>query len=255
MSYLNEEIEKDDYLKAEEECAREPIHIPGSIQPYACFMVLSADLKIMKYSENLSAFFDIAIKDIPSKTIADFFDASSVSDIQRMAEKPEISPHDFLIVSGKKAGQLYCLNLQKANDMMFLEIEKSLDDQMRTMHSMSLVCDFAEQLIQLQTLSEQRQFLLDKVRELTDHDRIYFYQFDAAWNGEVVNESRKEGQQSYLNIHFPASDIPQQARDLYYKKKIRYVPDTYYKPSLILPDDKAEDGKQVDLSLIHSRSI
>jgi len=79
--------------------------------------------------------------------------------------------------------------------------------------------------------------------------------FDSEWNGEVVAESCADGTNTYLGLHFPASDIPKQARDLYYQKPSRYIPNVHYHPQRIIPDDLDKDGCPLDLGAINSRSI
>ncbi len=55
----------------------------------------------------------------------------------------------------------------------------------------------------------------DEVRRLTGFDRVLVYNFDPDWHGHVIAESRDEELSSYLDLWFPASDIPAQARELY----------------------------------------
>ncbi|KAG5186406.1 phytochrome, partial [Tribonema minus] len=50
------------------------------------------------------------------------------------------------------------------------------------------------------------------------------YTFDDEWNGQVVHEFKmKEDDVSYMGLHFPASDIPKVARDLYFINKVRII--------------------------------
>ena len=51
------------------------------------------------------------------------------------------------------------------------------------------------------------------MRALTGFDRVMVYRFDAEWNGEVVAEDRRPDLEPFLGLHYPASDIPAQARD------------------------------------------
>ena len=53
------------------------------------------------------------------------------------------------------------------------------------------------------------------------------YQFDEAWNGKVVTElvDYRATKDLYKGLHFPASDIPKQARDLYKINKVRLLYD------------------------------
>ena len=57
--------------------------------------------------------------------------------------------------------------------------------------------------------------LASEVRELTGFDRVMVYRFDPEWNGEVVAEEKRDDLDPFLGLHYPASDIPAQARALY----------------------------------------
>jgi light-regulated signal transduction histidine kinase (bacteriophytochrome) len=46
------------------------------------------------------------------------------------------------------------------------------------------------------------------LREFTGYDRIFIYRFDPQWNGEVIAESVRSDMNVFLNLRFPASDIP-----------------------------------------------
>ena len=63
------------------------------------------------------------------------------------------------------------------------------------------------------------------VRELTGFDRVMVYRYDAEYNGEVVAEDKRADLNSFLGLHYPASDIPAQARALYEKNWIRLISD------------------------------
>ena len=67
--------------------------------------------------------------------------------------------------------------------------------------------------------------LAESVRELTGFDRVLVYRFDEDQHGEVVAEARADDLESYLGLHYPESDIPRQARELYLRNWIRSIPD------------------------------
>lgn len=93
------------------------------------------------------------------------------------------------------------------------------------------------------------------VRRLTGFDRVMIYRFDAAYNGEVVAEARREDLNSFLGLHYPASDIPPQARALYEKNWIRLIADVDYEPSAIVPTLLPTTGAPIDLTYSTLRSV
>lgn len=52
-------------------------------------------------------------------------------------------------------------------------------------------------------------------RTITGFDRVMIYQFSADGHGQVVADEHADGMESYLGMRYPASDIPDQTRELY----------------------------------------
>jgi light-regulated signal transduction histidine kinase (bacteriophytochrome) len=68
------------------------------------------------------------------------------------------------------------------------------------------------------------------LQRLSGFGRVMAYRFDEEYNGSVIAEGKIPEMESYLDHHFPASDIPAQARELYRTNLIRYIPDATYTP-------------------------
>ncbi len=90
-------------------------------------------------------------------------------------------------------------------------------------------------------------------RELTGFDRVMIYRFLDDGAGMVMAEDRDRALPSFLNHHFPASDIPRQARALYIRNRVRVIPEANYAPAPIR-SDKA-DLSDIDLSDAALRSV
>jgi PAS domain S-box-containing protein len=90
------------------------------------------------------------------------------------------------------------------------------------------------------------------IRRLTGFDRVMIYRFDDAWNGEVLAEACVDGMEPYLGLHFPASDIPKQARDLFQSSHVRQIPDTHYFPSTLFA---LGNNKELNLGPSALRSV
>jgi light-regulated signal transduction histidine kinase (bacteriophytochrome) len=93
------------------------------------------------------------------------------------------------------------------------------------------------------------------VRALTGFDRVMVYRFDPEWNGEVVAEDRREDLEPFLGLHYPASDIPAQARELYARNWLRLIPDATYRPVPLRPAVNPLTGGPLDLSGAMLRSV
>ena len=92
-------------------------------------------------------------------------------------------------------------------------------------------------------------------RRLTGYDRVMIYRFDEDWHGEVIAEARRADLEPYLGLHYPASDIPAQARRLYLTSPTRVIVDIDYAPSPLLPAVNPVSGQPLDLSGSLLRSV
>ena len=93
-----------------------------------------------------------------------------------------------------------------------------------------------------------------QVRGMTGFDRVMIYRFDEDGAGEVVSESMRSGMQPFLGLHYPASDIPAQARALYERNILRIIVDVDAEPVPVSPALSPE-GTPLDLSMSTLRSV
>lgn len=93
------------------------------------------------------------------------------------------------------------------------------------------------------------------VRRISGFDRVMVYRFDSEWNGQVIAEEKCDDLEPFLGLHYPASDVPQQARDLYTKNWLRFITDRDYRPAAIVPDAGPEADEPLDLSYSVMRSV
>ncbi|MGL5880797.1 MAG: GAF domain-containing protein, partial [Xenococcaceae cyanobacterium] len=95
-----------------------------------------------------------------------------------------------------------------------------------------------------------------EIREFLDTDRVKIYRFDDDGSGQVVAESRQPQRlPSLLGQHFPAEDIPEQARKLYVKTRQRTLVDISRQEIGISPLDCSETGKSLKLESIQFRAV
>ncbi|WP_292069560.1 histidine kinase dimerization/phosphoacceptor domain -containing protein, partial [Brevundimonas sp. UBA7534] len=107
-----------------------------------------------------------------------------------------------------------------------------------------------ERAATLQGVCEQA---AEAFRKLTGFDRIMIYRFLDDEAGQVLAEARDSSAASFLNHHFPATDIPRQARALYLRNPVRVIPDSHYTPQPLRPLDP--DEPPLDMSDAGLRSV
>lgn len=133
--------------------------------------------------------------------------------------------------------------------------EKSLDSMMTSFHIMDKMESYLATKSDIKSLSDEVARL---VRQIIVFDRVVVYQFDEEWNGECVAESLNpliKNLQPFYGLHFPASDIPPQARKLYERNKIRYLYSRQQKTSRLLCRSTLDLQQPLDLSFSVLRSM
>lgn len=108
---------------------------------------------------------------------------------------------------------------------------------------------------QLGAATELEMFLkvvVGVIKDLTQFHRIMVYQFDESWNGQVVAElvDWNMSHDLFMGLHFPAADIPAQARDLYAINKVRLLYDRSQPTARIVC--RSKEDLDTPLNMTHS---
>ena len=90
---------------------------------------------------------------------------------------------------------------------------------------------------------------------LTGYDRVMVYRFDHDGHGEVLSEAKEPALEAFLGNRYPASDIPQIARRLYERNRVRVLRDVEYRSAPLIPPLSPITGDQLDMSQCFLRSI
>ncbi|MEO0378498.1 MAG: GAF domain-containing protein, partial [Cyanobacteria bacterium P01_A01_bin.17] len=106
-----------------------------------------------------------------------------------------------------------------------------------------------------QTVTELCHIAATEIRRITGFDRVMVYRFDQAGAGDVIAEDRRADLQAFLGLHYPATDIPQQAKHLYRLNLLRLIPDAVYEPIPLEPQKNPVTDASLDMSLSVLRSV
>jgi light-regulated signal transduction histidine kinase (bacteriophytochrome) len=118
--------------------------------------------------------------------------------------------------------------------------------------------DTHQALLRLQgadSLADLLDAAVGEVRRVTGYDRVMVYRFDVDQHGEVVAEERRADLEPFLGLHYPASDIPAQARRLYVANPIRIIADVAYRPAALVSAPDLADAAPLDLTHATLRSV
>jgi light-regulated signal transduction histidine kinase (bacteriophytochrome) len=240
-------------------CEREPIHIPGKIQPHGALIAVDSDTLVITYaSGNTGKFLGFETGDILSRNIAQVFPVNEWNSLKKWLNTDDftsINPlKTKLIVNGKP--HTFDVILHRTGSNLVLEFEDYPNQDEILYGDFYRFLNLA--VVKFQTargLPELYSSAAEQVRQLTGFDRVMIYRFDDEWNGRVVAESKIEKIEPYMDLHFPASDIPKQARELYEKNWIRIIPDVNYAPAPIEAANAQIAANPLDLTFSVLRSV
>ncbi len=234
-------------------CDIEPIHIPGQIQSHGFLLVIDPSFTIRFHSENITKH----LHGLPDVLLGEHI--NTLKPIIGQNEPPDFMMQ--LISLGKTngfeqtnpfttdiQGKPYYLIISMSADYYLLEFEPAVSDNVLDVQK-AIGRSISEMLADknLQNLLSNS---AQQIKKVINYDRVMVYRFADDGHGEVVAEARNEDLESWLGLHYPASDIPQQARELYKLNLTRLIANVHSDPSPIL--STAEYG-ETPLNLTHSQ--
>ncbi|MEH3123907.1 MAG: GAF domain-containing protein [Sphingomonas phyllosphaerae] len=222
-------------------CDREPIHLSGAVQPHGIMLV--ADPRTLQVVAGAGA--------IEAVLSADWLgaDLSALLD-QDVAALRDAAPGPGGTVLGATVAG-HDVALHRAGPWLIAELEPTEAQPGTVAATLGWLDAIAAGFERAGT----RRMLADRAavafRALTGFDRVMIYRFLDDDAGCVIAEDRDPALPSFLHHHFPASDIPRQARALYVRNRTRVIPDVGYAPAPLRP----AGFEQVDLSDVAIRSV
>jgi light-regulated signal transduction histidine kinase (bacteriophytochrome) len=232
-------------------CEREPIHILGSIQSYGYLVAIQPETyTIVHASDNIDKLLGISASQLLGQSIE-----QALTD----SELPVSSLIEFLNV-GRRSGSWDTLNpyqlvldqqnwnliIHEHNGLILLEWEPVGDQN--TAANQQLISQALTELQSSRTIKELLQNTARRIKTIIGYDRVMVYRFEADWHGHVVAEEKADHLEAYLGLHYPASDIPRQARELYKINLVRQIADATSTPSRILSETDWPADQPLDLT-------
>jgi light-regulated signal transduction histidine kinase (bacteriophytochrome)/CheY-like chemotaxis protein len=235
-------------------CDREPIHIPGSIQPRGCLLACDSQaVRITRISENAGA---ILGRETPrvGELLADYFGETEAHTLRNALAQASDPKRPALIFGWRDGGtgRAFDISLHHHDGTSIIEFEPAAADHAD--NPLRLTRQIIARTKELKSLDEMAARVPRYLQAMLGYHRVMMYRFAADGSGEVIGEAKRGDLESFLGQHFPASDIPQQARLLYLKNAIRVISDSRGDSSRIVPERDAS-GAALDLSFAHLRSV
>ncbi|QHL85964.1 GAF domain-containing protein [Nibribacter ruber] len=241
-------------------CGSIPLHLVNLIQPHGVLFTLSPeDLRIAQVSENAEQFLSLPVQALLGQSIEQFLPQAQLHELQsKMAPQgyqEKIPFHLTFTIQGRELP--FTALVHQKQDYVLIELEENpvpapQNSFMALYQQIKYITSLLKQAPTTQAVS---QILVEEMKKLTGFDRILLYQFDPQWNGIVISQAKQEDMDDYLGLRFPASDVPKQARDLYFSNPYRLIPTRDYTPVRMNPVINPLTHKFTDLSECNLRSV
>jgi light-regulated signal transduction histidine kinase (bacteriophytochrome) len=244
-------------------CERELIHLAGSIQPHGALLVLrQSDLAVLQASANTAPMLGVAVDDLLGRPAAALGGdlRVKVDQAQSVLAPEERHPLRCHVEAGGQRRELEGLLHRLPGGHLALELEPLADggpEQLQAAHrELELrVADAVQRLSGAGSIDALMEAVVACFRGMTGYDRVMAYRFDPDGHGQVIAEARAEGLEPLLGHHYPASDIPQRARELYIRNRARVLVDANYVPVPVVPRRIPGTDDELDMSLCWLRSM
>ena len=233
-------------------CDREPIHVPGSIQPHGCLLACdAAAVTVTRHSLNAPEL--LSLDGNPNgRTLDAVIGENAVHTIRNVLASASGSTRPGLLFGIQlPSGDFFDVAAHQYGGAVILEFEPVRD---AAVQPLELARNLIGRVISIVDVDKLVKGTSRIARAMLGYDRVMVYRFEQDGAGKVASESKRADLESFMGQYFPAGDIPVQARELYLKNTIRIISNADCVRIALEPELDAS-GAPLDLSFAHLRSV
>jgi light-regulated signal transduction histidine kinase (bacteriophytochrome) len=235
-------------------CDREPIHIPGQTQSHGCLIACDATLEsVLRHSANAPAMLGLDPARFRGAAFAELVGESFAHSLRNALSKARDPRRPGLLFGRRLPGApaSFDISVHAFNNCALVEFEPAATEETGAL-------DIARNLISRTHSRARLQDLIAiaprLVRAVLGYDRVMIYRFAEDGSGKVIAEDKRVDLESFSGQHFPAGDIPAQARALYLNNTLRVINDAH-DVGVALEPGPLEREAPTDLSYAHLRAV
>jgi two-component system, chemotaxis family, sensor kinase Cph1 len=236
-------------------CDTWPVRSPDAIQPFGHLLALSADGRtVTHWSRNLSELVPWAA------------DEASVFPLSRLLTRQAAGALEGIAATQRHDAVMPPLRLELVNGgnpqawvhrqagRVIVELERFNEEASELLFArQEAVSSFVARMDALDDPIAVCEAASIEIKALTGYDRVMIYRFHEDLHGEVIAEERNPDLESWLGLHYPATDIPAPARAVFAANKLRMIPEVEYVPVPIVA--RSDDRASLDLTRSLLRSV
>jgi len=245
-------------------CERELIHLAGSVQPHGVLLGLHGpELRIVQTSASAERLLGVAAQGLLERPV-DVLGGDIERCVRRLASQATLADPEALRCRLQVRGQLVEFEgtLHRIDgDVLLVEIEPvGIDTGIETVdlpgrRLLELLGETVRRISNTSTIGSLADAVVKSCREMLGYDRVMVYRFDPDGHGKIIAEARNPRLDSLLGHHYPATDIPQRARELYLRTRLRVLVDVNYEASPLVPQRLPGGDQELDMSSCYLRSM
>jgi light-regulated signal transduction histidine kinase (bacteriophytochrome) len=247
------QLDQDAFENLLANCADEPIQYPGAIQPHGLLFTLAEpDWRVLQVSANVQTLLGLTPEQVVGQPLQHLLGSERVARIRELATAQGEAPRLLLTLHDIEFEVL----LHRSQGVQVLELEiQDAYAQARDRERTNNLGRMLRQLHAARSLEELYEVSVREIQRMTGYDRVLIYRFEEEGHGQVIAEASSPSMELFNGLFFPASDIPEQARELYRRNWLRIIPDAGYEPVPLVPQLRPDDGQPLDLSFSTLRSV
>ena len=208
-------------------CDRELVQYSGAIQPHSALVSVSEpDLRILQVSANTGDLFGIPPSDILGRPSMHFSASSQTQRLRQLLVRESLKS----VPPVRRRALPPVPHLRPSNRW---RPGSRVGIRGRRTPRHRPIFEVHANIAGLQNTPDLQKFFdlaVQQIRHFTGFDRVMAYEFLSDGSGRVISESVAEDLETYLGLHYPASDIPQPARRLFALTWLRHLPNVDYTP-------------------------
>lgn len=216
-------------------CADEPVHIPGTVQPFSYVFGVSIETSDITYaSGNCSDLFGqhpLALIGLGGRDVLGpevWHGVRNAVSLSTIAQQTAMAG-EFVINN-----QSCIVRAHQSDNQYVIEIEPAAEATLDAAGAIKTLTYLTEQIQRCDTEAQLFNVTVEMLQHLTGYDRVLIYRFDANFDGEVLAEAKQRSMESFAGLRFPHWDIPHQARAIMARVPLRLIRDVSQEPVTLL---------------------
>ncbi len=232
-------------------CEKEPIHIIGKSQSHGVLVACNKEtLEITQIGVNSEKILGIPYEELLCESIQKLVGEKIAESLRAAVNEDELLEVSELSLKDQNfiaiphiSGENLILDIEPVgSEIKSFNFQKQLTTILNNLEASESAIELCEDAAKI-------------TKNIFGYDRVMIYKFDEEWNGQVIAEEHADHLESWLGLHYPASDIPKQARELFFKNRVRIISDVNYEPVEITPQFSPITDEPLDLSKSKLRGV